>query len=168
MKHLLLVCLLIMTLTACQQHSSGLQVGDAMPSVALTNFQGNAVKLPDEFKGKVTLIHFWSIDCHFCDKEVLIALEPLYAKYKPQGFIPIAINESRVDQNDERLKRFEKLTYPLLVDEYGLIAKQFGVIGLPTTFVFDSTGVLREKVTGEAGMEEYEKRLITVLTRRSL
>jgi cytochrome c biogenesis protein CcmG, thiol:disulfide interchange protein DsbE len=77
--------------------------------------------------------------------------------------VPVAINESRIVKTDERLKKFDHLTYPMLVDEYGLVAKHFGVIGLPTTFVIDEEGIVQDKITGEAGIDEYEKHFTTIL-----
>jgi peroxiredoxin len=162
LKLLLLGVLIAAALSGCSKHS-GLQVGDPAPIVTLTDFNGKPVVLPEAYKGKVMLVRFWSLDCGFCDKEKLFALESFYQKYKDRGFIPIAINESRVDKDDERLKRFAHLTYPMLVDEYSLIAKRFGVIGMPTTFVIDEEGIVRDKITGEAGIDDYEKRLTTIL-----
>ena len=160
---LLLLALLAATaLSACNKHS-GLQIGDVAPMVTLNDFNGKPVTLPEAFKGKVVLVRFWSLDCGFCDKETLLALETFYQKYKDRGFIPVAINESRVVKTDERLKKFSHLTYPMLADEYGLVAKHFGVIGLPTTFIIDEEGIVRDKITGEAGIDEYEKRFTTIL-----
>ncbi|MFA5920567.1 MAG: TlpA disulfide reductase family protein [Methylococcaceae bacterium] len=161
--NLLLLGLLVATaLSGCNKHS-GLQIGDPAPVVTLSDFNGKPVTLPEAFKGKVVLVRFWSIDCGFCDKEMLTVLESFYQKYKDRGFIPVAINESRVVKTDERLKKFAHLTYPMLVDEYGLVAKHFGVIGLPTTFVIDEEGIVRDKITGEAGIDEYEKLFTTIL-----
>lgn len=159
---LLLGLLVAMALSGCNKRA-GLQIGDTVPDVTLTDFQGKSVTLPKDIKGKVALVRFWGIDCCFCDKEILLSLEPLYQKYKDKGFVPVAINESRLDKTDQRLKKFDHLTYPMLVDEYGLVAKHFGVIGLPTTFVIDEQGIVRDKITGEAGIEEFEKRFTTIL-----
>lgn len=165
MRTILLLSLLVaISLSGCNKRA-GLQIGDAIPEVALTDFQGKSVTLPRATKGKIALLRFWSIDCGFCDKEILLSLEPLYQKYKDRGFIPVAINESRIDKTDQRLKKFERLSYPMLVDEYGLVAKQFGVIGLPTTFVIDGQGIVRDKITGDAGIEEFEKSFTTVLNK---
>ncbi len=165
MRTILLLSLLVaISLSGCNKRA-GLQIGDAIPEVALTDFQGKSVTLPRATKGKIALLRFWSIDCGFCDKEILLSLEPLYQKYKDRGFIPVAINESRIDKTDQRLKKFERLSYPMLVDEYGLVAKQFGVIGLPTTFVIDGQGIVRDKITGDAGIEEFEKRFTTILNK---
>lgn len=160
---LLLSVLVVVALLAGCNKRSGLQIGDTVPSVTLTDFHGKSFTLPKDVQGKFVLLRFWSIECDFCDKELLVGLESLYQKYKDRGFIPIAVNVSPINADDERLKRFERLTYPLLVDERGLVAKKFGVIGLPTSFVIDGEGVLRGKITGEAGVEEFESLFIQVL-----
>jgi cytochrome c biogenesis protein CcmG/thiol:disulfide interchange protein DsbE len=162
LKLLLLALLVATVLSGCNKHS-GLQIGDPAPVATLTDFNGKPVMLPGAFKGKVILIRFWSLECGFCDKEMPLAFEKFYQKYKDRGFIPVAVNEGRVDKTDERLKKFADLTYPMLVDEYSLVAKRFGVIGLPTTFVIDEEGIVRDKITGEAGIDEYEKRFTTIL-----
>lgn len=159
---LLLGLLVAITLGGCNKRA-GLQIGDTIPDVTLTDFQGKSVILPKDIKGKVALLRFWSIDCGFCDKAVLLSLESLYQKYKDRGFIPVAINASRLVKTDERIQPFEHLSYPMLVDEYGLAAKRFGVIGLPTTFIIDEEGVIRDKITGEAGIDEFEKLFTTIL-----
>jgi peroxiredoxin len=140
-----------------------LAIGDEIPEVSLTDLQGKKLNLPDDLKGKVLLVHFFAMDCHFCDKEILLLLEPLYQKYKAKGFVPVAVNVGEVDKKDVRWKKMAALTYPLLVDERGLVAQKFGVIGMPTTFVFDSKGILQKKLTGEAKIAEYEKLFTTVL-----
>jgi cytochrome c biogenesis protein CcmG/thiol:disulfide interchange protein DsbE len=153
---------LLAALGGCDKRP-GLQIGDAMPAVTLMDFRGKSVALPGDFKGKVILVRFWSLDCGFCDKAMLQTLERFYRKYQDQGFVPIAINEGPIAAGDERIRQFEGLTYPMLTEDYGVAARQFGVIGLPVTFVFDEEGVLREKLTGEARIEEYEKLFTTVL-----
>lgn len=162
LKLLLLGLLVAMTLSGCNKRP-GLQIGDTIPDVTLIDFKGKSVTLPKDIKGKVAFVHFWGLDCHCCDKGILLSLEPLYQKYKNKGFVPVGIDESRFVKTDERLKQFDHLTYPMLVDEYGLVAKDFGVIGLPTTFIIDEEGIVQDKITGEAGIEEYEKRFTTIL-----
>lgn len=158
----LALCLMLMLLLGCNRRG-GLQVDDPAPVVSLQDFHGNTVNLPQDFNGKVVLVRFWSLDCVYCNKEMLLGLETLYQKYKDHGFVPVAIDVGKYDAKDERWKRFESLTYPMLNDERGLVARRFGVIGMPTSFVIDRQGVVREKITGEAGLDEFEKLFTTVL-----
>ncbi|MCO6427078.1 TlpA disulfide reductase family protein [Nitrosomonas communis] len=165
--HCVLLALLMIVACSTLGGHSGPQIGDPVPSVTLTDFQGKSVKIPQDFKGKVVLVRFWSIDCSYCDKKMLDAFEVYYQKYKELGFVPVAINTSRIDVNDERLKKLAQLSYPMLLDEYGLVVKKFGVIGLPATFVFDEEGILRGKLTGEAGVEGFERLFTSVLYKGS-
>lgn len=141
----------------------GLQIDDPLPAVTLPDWHGKPVNLPGDLQGKVLLIRFWSLECTFCDKEMLLELETLYQKYKARGFVPVAVNAGKADPNDPRLQRFANLTYPMLMDERGLVGRRFGVIGMPTSFVIDKEGVLKQKITGEAGLDEFEKLVTTVL-----
>ena len=149
-------------LAACSKRS-GLQIGDPVPAVTLTDLQGKPFTLPGDVRGKVVLIRFWAIDCGFCDKEKLFTLDRFYQKYKDLGFLPVAVNVSPVEKNDKRFGPFRQLSYPLLVDEYGKAARQFGVIGLPATVVIDEEGILRGKINGEADANALEKLFTTVL-----
>lgn len=158
----LILALILMLLVGCKR-SGGLQIDDPAPVVSLQGFHGKTVNLPQDMYGKVWLIRFWALECHFCDKEILFGLESLYQKYKDQGLEVVAVKVGEDNANDERLKRFETLTYPMLIDERGLVARRFGVIGMPTSFVIDREGIVRKKITGEAGLDEFEKLLTTIL-----
>mgnify|MGYP000580112028 CR=1 FL=1 len=157
------ILLLLLFSFAAYGGNIGPKIGEAMPTAILSDFHGNSNALSQDFKGKVVLVRFWSLDCDYCDKAMLDSLENFYRKYKDRGFVPVAINASRIAANDERVKKLEQFSYPMLLDEYGIVAKKFGVIGLPTTFVFDGTGILRGKITGEAGSDGFEQLFTTVL-----
>lgn len=159
---LVLTCLILAALTACHRRP-GLQTGDPFPQVTLIDFHGKSMTLPEDIKGKVVLLRFWSMDCSQCNKKVIFSLELLYHKYQQQGFLPIAIHQGKPINADERFRQFDHLTYPMLIDEYGKVARQFGIRGLPATFVFDEEGILREKIIGEVGIDSFEKILTTVL-----
>jgi len=161
---LLLAFVAVALLCACSK-KAGLQIGDAVPTVTLTDLQGKPFTLPKDVRGKVVLIRFWAIDCGFCEKEKLFTLERFYQKYKDQKFLPVAVNVSPVEKNDARFEPFRQLTYPLLVDQYGAAAKQFGVKFLPATLVIDEDGILHGKISGEAEADAYEKLFTTVLNK---
>jgi cytochrome c biogenesis protein CcmG, thiol:disulfide interchange protein DsbE len=161
----LLLLLILVSLDGCEKKHWGLDIGDSIPSITLTGLNGKQVRLPEDFKGKTLLLRFWSMDCHFCDKGVLLAFEDSYQKFKAQGFIPIAINESHLESGDDRLKQFASLTYPFLNDPENTGARRFGVVALPVTYVFDDEGILRQKLSGEASIEEFEKLFTTVINK---
>ena len=157
---ILISCVLLAVLTGCNKRG-GLQIDDTVPHVTLPDFKGKTVELPKN--GNVMLVRFWSLECGFCDKEMLFSFESLYQKHKQQSFVPVAVNVSPIEANDERIKRFESLSYPMLVDERGIVANKFGVIALPTTFVIDAQGRLQKKISGEASLEELENQVLQLL-----
>lgn len=161
------VLLLLIFPLAAHGRNTGPKIGEKIPASILTDFHGKPIPLIQDFKGKVVFMRFWSLDCSYCDKTMLVSLENFYQKYKDKGFVPIAINTSRINVNDERVRKLEQFTYPMLLDEYGIVAKKFGVIGLPTSFIFDETGILRGKITGEAGSDRFEQLITTVLHKNS-
>jgi cytochrome c biogenesis protein CcmG, thiol:disulfide interchange protein DsbE len=143
-----------------------LQIGDTMPKVMVTDFHGKSMTLPQDLKGKVALLRFWAIDCTQCSKELLFSLESLYQKYKDQGFIPVAIHEGRPEGCEEKLRKFDSLSFPMLRDDLRTVALRFGLIGLPTTYIIDGKGVVREKVIGDAAIDEYERLVVSVFRKR--
>jgi cytochrome c biogenesis protein CcmG/thiol:disulfide interchange protein DsbE len=154
--------LIAIALGGCNQRHT-LRIGDAVEPVELEDVYGKTMTLPDDVKGKVTLVRFWSIDCPLCCKEMIQTFESLYQKYKDKGFIPVAINVGHHKETAEDYKKLEGVTYPLLTDPNYTVARRFGVTGLPTTFILDQQGILREKIVGETDLETIEKLLTTVL-----
>lgn len=61
----------------CAQYES-LGIGDRAKQVVLTDLQGHSITIPDDVKGQVVLIRFWSATCPRCTKEMINALESLY------------------------------------------------------------------------------------------
>ncbi|MCZ6644664.1 MAG: redoxin domain-containing protein [SAR324 cluster bacterium] len=90
-------------------------------------------------RGKVVLVNFWASWCAPC-REEMPAIERLHRAYGRQGLAVVAIN---IQELPGRIKRFGErlgLTFPLLLDLDGSIAKQYGVIGLPATFFIGRDG----------------------------
>ncbi len=147
---------------AGSSHSS-LRVGDSPEAVVLKDAQGHALTLPDDLKGKVALVRFWANDCHYCHKELLAGLEALYLKYKSRGFEPVAIDVGRPGRGEGRKPACESCTYPMFDDPVGLAGKRFQIMVLPTTFILDEKGVVREKIVGDVDIETLEKLITQVL-----
>jgi cytochrome c biogenesis protein CcmG, thiol:disulfide interchange protein DsbE len=139
-----------------------IRVGDPFPSRALPGLRGPSMKIPDDLNGKVTIVHFWTDWCGSC-REEMPALEALYNRYKGRGFQVVAIN---VGQTRAQVKKFiddMKLTYVVLMDGNGDAAKDYGVVGLPRTFILDRNGIIRYKILGEADEESIRKLLVGLL-----
>ena len=114
----------------------------------LPDMDGEAHTLSD-YRGKVVMINFWATWCPPCRRE-MPSLERLYGKLKDQGFTVIAINQFEdpdlVFEFTGRLSLAP--TFPILFDRDSSVAEQFGVKGLPTTYLLDKDGRIRYRAIG--------------------
>jgi thiol-disulfide isomerase/thioredoxin len=120
------------------------KAGDKLP--ALSGFGLGGV-LPANLAGKVVMIDFWASWCGPCKKSFPV-LESLHQKYASRGLILLAIN---VDEDDAKMKQFLKdhpSTFPVVRDSAQKIVESAGVEAMPSSFLVDSSGVIRFAHTG--------------------
>jgi peroxiredoxin len=131
--------------TGCVKEERKANLGTPAPDFALTDLDGEKVNLSD-YKGRVVLIDFWATWCPPC-RDSIPFLENLYLKYKDNGFVVIGIS---FDENIEMVKRFKErynMTYPILMGEEW-IKNDYGVTGVPETFIIGRDGILKSKHIG--------------------
>jgi peroxiredoxin len=121
--------------------------GNPAPSFTLQDLSGNKVSLSD-FKGKVVILDFWATWCPPCVMEIPHFIE-LYDQYKAQGFAMVGISLDRGGTGEvEAFVRKYKVNYPILMTD-GQVDRVYGGIKyIPTTFVIDAAGNIRQKYTG--------------------
>lgn len=104
------------------------------PAVTGNLLSGQPVSL-QSYRGQPVLVHFWATWCPVCKVEQ----NSIDAVSKDHAVLTIAM-----DSGDETAVksylRDNNLTFPVIVDQYSIIAKQFGVQGVPTSFVIDPQG----------------------------
>jgi len=102
-----------------------------------------------DFRGKVVLINFWATWCPPCRKE-MPALEALYKKLGDESFAVLAVNQwedpDHVFAYTGELNVFP--TFPILFDPESAISEDYGVKGLPTSFLIDKKGRLAYRAVG--------------------
>ncbi|MDI6743740.1 MAG: TlpA disulfide reductase family protein [Thermodesulfovibrionales bacterium] len=96
--------------------------------------------------------------------EGMPAIDIVYNKYKERGVIILAVNVGQPKDVAEAFVKNLRISYPVLLDTYSIAAKQYGVVRLPTTFILDRKGVIREKILGEAERDSFEKMVVNLLS----
>ncbi|MDA2924308.1 TlpA family protein disulfide reductase [Acidobacteria bacterium AH-259-L09] len=127
-----------------------------MPTFELKDLKGNVVSSA-QFKGKVLMIDFWASWCAPCLKE-MPHFQKLYEQYQRQGFEMVGITLDVDPADVQKVLAETGARYTMLfADEEDRIQAAFGVQGIPSTFIIDREGKLREKIVGFAYKEEFEE-----------
>lgn len=102
---------------------------------------GNSIRLAD-YRGKVVFLNFWATWCVPC-REEMPSMEQLYRRYKERGLVVLAIS---VDAEGAKavvpFVKELKLTFPIGLDPKMALAQQYGVLGIPSSFLVDRKGRL--------------------------
>ncbi|MCH8148629.1 MAG: TlpA family protein disulfide reductase [Planctomycetes bacterium] len=111
----------------------------------LTEPDGKVVNTAD-FKGKVVVLHFWSSTNSFA-LDGLETLKKLHASFQGKGLVLIGVNVDRDLSSFKQTLAELKLPWRQHFESGGIsseILVRMGVIRLPTYFVIDRGGVLRQ------------------------
>ena len=123
-------------------------VGNPAPGFELPVFGSESRHVAlDSVRGKVVLLDFWASWCGPCRQSF-----PLYEKLRgelpAQDFVLLAVNLDEMADGPTAFLYDHPVSYTLLADPTGDVARKFGLIGMPTSFVIDRDGVVRSRHTG--------------------
>jgi cytochrome c biogenesis protein CcmG, thiol:disulfide interchange protein DsbE len=115
---------------------------------------------PADMKGQVWLLNVWASWCVACQQE-----HPLLVEIDRMKTIPI-VGLNYKDKPDAAIKWLGKWGDPYALsvkDLDGRIGIEYGVYGVPETFVIDKEGVIRYKHIGPMTEESWRKRVQPLL-----
>jgi peroxiredoxin len=149
-------------------HSEGPLAGKDAPEVAL-KLVANAPSAGDQVSlsslhGHPVLLDFWATWCGPC-RLAMPRLSAMQARYGAQGLRVVGLTADPA----ERVADFTAkagLKYPVEVDSHGSTSVAYGVSVLPTLYVIDKRGVVRDVATGfdpgrDAQIEALVKQLLS-------
>jgi cytochrome c biogenesis protein CcmG, thiol:disulfide interchange protein DsbE len=122
--------------------------GFLAPDFSLQTLEGETVTL-SELRGQAVLVNLWATWCPPCRAE-MPAIQKLYEEYKDQSFMVLAVNMTYQD-NPQAVLPFtqeNKLTFPILLEETGEMARKYELRSLPSTFFVNRNGTVQEVVIG--------------------
>ncbi len=136
-------------------------IGKPAPAFALPRLDDPAVTIKrDDLLGKVWVLNVWASWCAPCREE-----HPLVVAFAKRNNVPIyGLNYK--DQTAAAQGWLRQLGNPYtatLVDADGRAGIDFGVYGVPETFVIDKQGVVRFKQIGPLSDDAIRKKLEPVL-----
>lgn len=127
-----------------------IKIGEPFIDISAKDLEGNNVKLSD-FKGKVIVLDFWAIWCHYCHEQNQEEFPRLKEKYKNEDFVIISYSVD-VDKKDwEKSTKADNIDWINISNLEGVsdkVVTQYGVQGYPTSFIIDKNGTVVKQMNG--------------------
>ena len=139
------------------------QPGYTPPDFTLTSVGGQVYTLSDYY-GRPLLINVFTSWCGPCRAE-MPAIQAAYEQHHPRGLAVLAVNATRDDYRSEVIDfaREFGLTFPVLLDESGDVARAYRVTSYPTSLFVSVDAVIAEVVYGSMSAAALERHLDGIL-----
>jgi peroxiredoxin len=118
----------------------GLDVGQLAPGFETVTDSGQPLRL-DDLRGQVVLLNFWATWCGPCRVE-MPAFESAFQEHGEAGFTIIAVNNAEPPAAVQSFRQELGLSFPLVMDQSGIIQNLYGVRMYPSTFLLDRSGAI--------------------------
>jgi len=136
-------------------------IGQAAPSLRLPLVGGGEMDLAS-YQGRPVLLNFWATWCDPCRAEMPV-FERAQQQYRDQGLVVLGVDLQERDPEIVAFLTEIGVTFPTLVDRTGEVTRQWRATGLPTTFLIDRQGIIRDVRVGAFTDGMLEERLTKVL-----
>ena len=139
-------------------------IGRPAPTFVLRLFDGSALDTKT-LRGRVVVVNFWASWCYPACYEEAPRLQRVWERYKVCGVTVVGVNIQDHEAAAQGFIRQFGQTFPNGMDRTGKISIDFGVYGVPETFVVDQHGLVRAKYVGavpEEGLIDQIHRLLDI------
>jgi cytochrome c-type biogenesis protein len=129
------------------------QTFQAAPDVQFTKLDGSAFRLKD-LRGRVVVLNFWATWCIPCRSEIP-SLSAMQKDFEGRGLSVIGVS---YDDTADLVQRFQKdipQSYQIVLGGRE-VGAQLPASPLPTTYIIDREGRIRDKMIGERTRAAFE------------
>ncbi|MFZ5509490.1 MAG: DsbE family thiol:disulfide interchange protein [Pseudomonadota bacterium] len=115
---------------------------------------------PKDMQGTVWLLNVWASWCVSCREE-----HPVLMELAKTNVVPI-VGLDYKDPRDDALRWLKQFGDPYLLsiaDTEGRVGIDYGVYGVPETFVIDKAGVIRHKHIGPVTREALQEKILPLV-----
>jgi cytochrome c biogenesis protein CcmG, thiol:disulfide interchange protein DsbE len=122
-------------------------VGRIAPPFDLQMFTGGRLTSA-ELRGRLVILNFWASWCVPACTDEAPSLQAIWEQYRTKGVTVVGVNiQDREAPARAFIQHFGQ-TFPTGMDPQGLISIDYGVYGVPETFVIDQQGRTVYKYAG--------------------
>jgi cytochrome c biogenesis protein CcmG, thiol:disulfide interchange protein DsbE len=140
-------------------------VGKAAPPFSLPRLDDASKTFgPKDLEGKVWIFNVWASWCVSCREE-----HPVFVEFARRKTVPI-IGLDYKDKTTDAINWLARLGNPYdvsVVDADGRVGIDYGVYGVPETYVIDKAGIIRFKQIGPVTPEVLQKKIVPLIAELS-
>ena len=117
---------------------------------------------PADLKGKVWLFNVWASWCESCRAE-----HPILNQLAKQN-VAVIVGLNYKDEPNDAKNWLDRLGNPYnvsIMDQDGRIGIDYGVYGVPETFVIDKKGLIRYKHTGPVTADDVQQTFLPLIAK---
>lgn len=142
------------------------EIGSQLPEFSVHDFHGREISSA-ALRDKVVIIDFWATWCQPCKRE-MPGYQRLLDRYGSRGLAVIGFKTSMMRDTEDpvRFAREIGVHYPLATASPAILQNFGGLQGLPTTFIYDRHGILRQKIIGFEYARTIESEIRPLLQRK--
>lgn len=159
----LLVALLAAGLRHDPRHLPSALIGKPAPAFDLPRLDAsNQTMSPGALRGQVWILNVWASWCEACRDE-----HPVLMDFAANGAVPVYGLNYR-DEREPALRWLETAGNPFVatfVDRDGSTGIDYGVYGVPETFVIDGSGVVRYRQAGPLTRASLDRVILPLVAR---
>lgn len=108
-----------------------------------------------DYRGKAIIVNFWATWCIPCRRE-MPSMQSAWEQLQDRDVMLLGINWGDSEDSIERFFANLHVDFPILMDKDKSVTTEWGVRGLPTTYVVDPQGRLVYRIVGERHWDEPE------------
>lgn len=110
-----------------------------------------------EYRGKVVIVDFWASWCVPC-RQSFPWFNDMYDEYSDDGLVILGVNTKDDDAEAQQFLEEFPAKFEIVYDPEGRLAQEFGVVAMPSSFVFSRDGELDTRHLGflRSRRDEYE------------
>ena len=116
------------------------------------------------YRGEVVYLDFWASWCKPC-RDSFPWMNALHERLGPRGLVVVAVNVDRKRDAADKFLAEHPASFRVVFDPEGTLAETYALKAMPTSFVIDREGKVRETHTGfhQGKSAEWEKSLEALL-----
>jgi cytochrome c-type biogenesis protein len=131
------------------------------PDIELKDTAGATFRLSD-LRGRVVLLNFWATWCVPCRTEIP-ELNEMNHDLEAKGLSVVGVVYQDADADIKAFQSEIKQDYRIVIGDDSVGSKFGGVQGLPTTFIIDREGRIRQKIFGSRSRAAFEAEIKPLL-----